>query len=64
MSAEGGTKAIVAAMSANLGIALVKLVAFLLSGATSMLAEAVHSAADTTNRLAEIGDFHSGAASL
>jgi len=51
MSAEGGTKAIVAAMSANLGIAIVKFLAFLLSGATSMLAESVHSLADTTNQI-------------
>jgi len=51
MSAEGSTKAIVAAMSANAGIALTKFIAFLLSGATSMLAEAVHSVADTANQV-------------
>ncbi len=51
MSAEGGTKAIVAAMGANLGIAIVKFAAFWLSGATSMLAEAIHSVADTTNQI-------------
>jgi len=51
MSAEGGTKAIVAAMSANIAIALVKFLAFLLSGASSMLAESVHSLADTANQI-------------
>lgn len=51
MSAEGGTRAIVAAMAANLGIAIVKFAAFFLSGASSMLAEAIHSVADTTNQI-------------
>ncbi len=45
-----GTKAIVAAFAANLGIALAKLVAFTFTGAASMLAEAVHSLADTSNQ--------------
>lgn len=51
MSAEGGTKAIVAALLANTGIAITKFVAFLLSGASSMLAESIHSVADTTNQV-------------
>ena len=51
MSADGSTKAIVAAMVANAGIAITKFIAFLLSGATSMLAESVHSVADTTNQV-------------
>jgi cation diffusion facilitator family transporter len=42
-------KAVVAALAANLGIALAKFVAFLLTGSASMLAEAVHSVADTGN---------------
>lgn len=50
MSSEGGNKAIVAALSANLGIAIVKFLAFLLTGMSSMLAEAIHSAADTGNQ--------------
>jgi cation diffusion facilitator family transporter len=49
MSAGGGTKAVLAAMIANFGIAIAKLIAFFISGATSMLAEAVHSFADTGN---------------
>jgi cation diffusion facilitator family transporter len=50
MSAEGGRKAVVAALLANLGIALSKLVAFLVTRSSSMLAEAVHSFADCGNQ--------------
>ena len=50
MSAEGSTKAILAALVANMGIAIAKFVAFLLTGATSMLAESIHSVADSTNQ--------------
>lgn len=51
MSASGGGKAILAAFLANMGIALAKLVAWLLSGSASMLAEAIHSLADSGNQL-------------
>jgi len=43
-------RAILAAFLANLGIALAKLLAFTLTGAASMLAEAIHSLADTGNQ--------------
>jgi cation diffusion facilitator family transporter len=47
---DGSTRAIVAAFLANLGIALAKFVAFAVTGAASMLAEGVHSIADTGNQ--------------
>ncbi|WP_353648597.1 cation diffusion facilitator family transporter [Nakamurella sp. A5-74] len=51
MSTEGGNKAIIAALLANTGIAVTKFVAFLISGASSMLAESVHSLADAGNQV-------------
>jgi cation diffusion facilitator family transporter len=50
MAASGGTRAIVAALLANAGIALAKFVGWLITGSSSMLAEAVHSVADTSNQ--------------
>jgi cation diffusion facilitator family transporter len=50
VSASGGTKAIIAALLANAGIALAKFVGWLVTGSSSMLAEAVHSVADTSNQ--------------
>jgi cation diffusion facilitator family transporter len=51
MSHEGGTKAIFAALAANLGIAVTKFLAFLLTRSSSMLAESIHSVADSGNQL-------------
>ncbi|GAA2302419.1 cation diffusion facilitator family transporter [Glycomyces scopariae] len=51
MSAEGGTKAIVAALLANTGIAISKFVAAGITGSASMLAEGVHSVADASNQV-------------
>ncbi|MCP2258670.1 cation diffusion facilitator family transporter [Streptoalloteichus tenebrarius] len=50
MAAGGGAKAIVAALLANAGIAVAKFVGFAITGSSSMLAEAVHSVADTSNQ--------------
>jgi cation diffusion facilitator family transporter len=50
MSAEGSTRAIVAALLANAGIAVAKFVGYLITHSSSMLAEAVHSVADTSNQ--------------
>jgi cation diffusion facilitator family transporter len=50
MSAGGSTRAIVAALIANSGIAVAKFVGFLFTGSSSMLAESVHSVADTGNQ--------------
>lgn len=51
MSADGGAKAVVAALLANLGIAVTKFLAFLLTGSSSMLAESIHSVADSGNQV-------------
>lgn len=47
---EGSKKAILAAFLANLGIAIAKFIGFLITGASSMLAESIHSVADTANQ--------------
>lgn len=51
MSTAGGTKAIVAALLANAGIAVTKFIAYLLTSSSSMLAESVHSLADSGNQV-------------
>jgi cation diffusion facilitator family transporter len=50
MATSGGTRAIVAAMLANGGIAVAKFIAYLVTGSGSMLAESIHSVADTSNQ--------------
>lgn len=50
MSTEGGTKAVIAAATANGVIAITKFGAWLLTGSSSMLAEGIHSVADTGNQ--------------
>src|SRR5512132_3455482 len=47
---DGTRRAIVAAFLANLGIALSKFLAFAVTGSASMLAESIHSVADTGNQ--------------
>ena len=48
---EGGTRAVLAALGANLGIAVTKFIAFVITGSASMMAESVHSLADTGNQV-------------
>ena len=51
MSSGGSKKAIIAALLANLGIAIAKFVGFLITGASALLAESIHSVADTGNQV-------------
>lgn len=51
MSTEGSTRAILAALGANSGIAVTKFIAAGISGSASMFAEAIHSVADTGNQV-------------
>jgi cation diffusion facilitator family transporter len=48
---HGSKKVILVALAANFGIAIAKFVAFLLTRSSSMLAESIHSVADTSNQL-------------
>jgi cation diffusion facilitator family transporter len=45
-----GTRAVIAALVANAGIALAKFVGFIITGSASMLAESIHSVADSGNQ--------------
>ena len=50
MSTGGGSRAIVAAFLANMGIAVAKFIGFIVTGSSSMLAESIHSVADSGNQ--------------
>ncbi len=49
--AHGSKKVIILALAANAGIAAAKFVAYFFTGSASMMAEAIHSLADTSNQL-------------
>jgi cation diffusion facilitator family transporter len=51
MATHGGRRAILAALVANAGIAVAKFVGFLFTGASSLLAESIHSVADSANQV-------------
>ncbi len=51
MSTEGSTRAIIAALLANVGIAVTKFIAAAFSGSASMFAEGIHSVADSGNQI-------------
>jgi cation diffusion facilitator family transporter len=51
MSEHESPRAVLAALGANLGIAVTKLVAFVITGSASLLAESVHSVADSGNQV-------------
>jgi cation diffusion facilitator family transporter len=50
MAGTHGTKAIIAAFFANLGLSIAKFVAYIFTGSATMLAESIHSLADTSNQ--------------
>lgn len=51
MSTEGSMRAIIAALMANIGIAITKFIAAAFSGSASMFAEGIHSVADSGNQI-------------
>lgn len=51
MSTEGSMRAIIAALMANIGIAITKFIAAAFSGSASMFAEGIHSVADSGNQV-------------
>ena len=50
MAATGGTRTIVTALIANFTISIAKFFGFVITSSSAMLAEAVHSLADTSNQ--------------
>src|SRR5215469_9660497 len=51
MSEHESPRAVLAALGANLGIAVTKFAAFVITGSASLLAESVHSVADSGNQV-------------
>ena len=59
MAADGSTRAVMTALGANVGIGVAKFIAAAITGSASMLAEGVHSVADSGNQvLLLIGGRH------
>lgn len=50
LATGGSSKSVITALLANLGIAIAKFIGFLITSSSSMLAESIHSLADTTNQ--------------
>ena len=50
-ASQAGFRAVAAALAANLGVAIAKLIGFVITGSGSMLAEFAHSVADTGNQV-------------
>lgn len=50
MASGSGSKAVIAALVGNMAIAIAKFVAFMITGSSSMLAESIHSMADSGNQ--------------
>lgn len=50
MSGDGSHQATLAALAANIGVAVTKFVAFMFTGSSAMLAEGIHSVADSGNQ--------------
>jgi divalent metal cation (Fe/Co/Zn/Cd) transporter len=51
MAADGTTRPVVVAFGANVGIAAAKIVGYVITGSSAMLAESLHSIADSINEL-------------
>lgn len=51
MAADGTTRSVLVALGANAGIAAAKFVGYLITGSAAMLAESLHSLADTINEV-------------